>query len=172
MTWRDISGYEGRYSVSDSGEVFSFLTDRVLRPGMCTTGYLTVNLRKNGASKSHGVHVLVARAFLENPEQKPTVNHKDGKRARNVLSNLEWATYSENHKHAYEVLGRECGKRASGAANHKSRAVFGLTRDGKRLHFETVRAAAKYVGVTHSAITLACLRNGRSGGIHWSYIAT
>ena len=167
--WANIAGYEGRYSVSTNGEVFSYLTEKMLRPGRCSQGYVTVNLRKAGASKSHYVHILVARAFLENPERKLTVNHKDGKRARNILSNLEWATFSENHKHAYAVLGRSRENRARGSSNPKSRAVCGVTQDGSELRFETLHAAAKHIGVTARAIGYACARNGRAGTVQWRY---
>lgn len=59
-------------------------------------------LDKNNKSKSELVHILVAKAFIENPYNKPTVNHKDGNKHNNCVDNLEWATYSENNKHAVE----------------------------------------------------------------------
>lgn len=52
-------------------------------------------------------HRRLAKLFIPNPENKPCVNHKDGNRSNNDISNLEWVTYSENHKHAYRVLGRK-----------------------------------------------------------------
>jgi hypothetical protein len=52
-------------------------------------------------------HRYIAKKFIPNPENKPCVNHKDGNRSNNNLDNLEWVTYSENHKHAYRVLGRK-----------------------------------------------------------------
>lgn len=67
-------------------------------------GYLcTRMLDKNNKSKAELVHILVAKTFIENPDNKPTVNHKDGNKHNNCVDNLEWATYSQNNKHAIDI---------------------------------------------------------------------
>jgi hypothetical protein len=114
--WKDVSGYEGAYQVSDFGRVRS--CDRVVlhnfggeakRKGQILKGvpdkdgYLKVNLKCKQIGKSSIVHRLVAIAFIPNPENKPHVNHKDGIKNNNVLSNLEWNTLCENRQHAYDT---------------------------------------------------------------------
>jgi len=99
--FRKIKGYEN-YLISDRGRVFNFKFKKFLKPGKDGRGYLLVVLCKNGVRKTLKVHRLVANTFIPNPENKPTVNHIDSDRTNNFVSNIEWATYSENNKHAYD----------------------------------------------------------------------
>lgn len=107
--WRDIVDedidYKGKYQVSNLARVRSFHRDKVkiMKPDIVHTGYLRVLLYKNGKTKSYYVHVLVAKAFIPNPEGKKQVNHVDGNKENNYADNLAWVTQSENIKHAYEL---------------------------------------------------------------------
>lgn len=100
---RDIVGYEGIYSIDDTGKVYSYRREIYIRPHQ-KNGYLAVHLNLNYKTKNCYVHRLVAEAFISNPENKKDINHKDGNRFNNNLSNLEWATRSENMVHARDVL--------------------------------------------------------------------
>ena len=99
---KDIKGYEGLYAITDEGQVYSYQKKRFLTPAICGRGYLKVMLcRGKEDHKNLMIHRLVAEAFIPNPGGKLTVNHIDGNKLNNAVSNLEWNTYSENLKHAY-----------------------------------------------------------------------
>ncbi|MBR5913986.1 MAG: NUMOD4 motif-containing HNH endonuclease [Selenomonadaceae bacterium] len=103
--WRDVIGYEGRYQVSNLGRVKGLLFPggRILKQQLAWGKYYMVHLRKDDVTKSHSVHVLVAKAFIPNPQNKPCINHKDGNKQNNLVENLEWVTRSENTLHAYRI---------------------------------------------------------------------
>lgn len=103
--WRPVVGAEGFYSVSDLGRVrreISFMCKkpRLLKLSLNCQGYISVSIHFNHIYKFSKVHRLVAIAFLPNPESKPCVNHKDGIKTNNRVSNLEFVTYKENTQHA------------------------------------------------------------------------
>jgi hypothetical protein len=117
--WKDIAGFEGRYQVSDLGRVKSLAHPQryVLRNGQehyrmtrekiiaqqnNNSGYPLVHLHLDNKRTAVTVHTLVAEAFVE-PLEGETVNHIDGVKTNNAASNLEWATYTENHNHAVET---------------------------------------------------------------------
>lgn len=100
--WKPVVGYEGLYEVSEKGQIKNLKTQHVLTPRN-STGYSMVALFKNGERRDLKIHRLVACSFLENPQNKPQVNHKDGNKLNNNLENLEWCTNSENQKHAYQT---------------------------------------------------------------------
>lgn len=103
--WKDISGYEGIYQVSSNGNVRSlkYGKERILKPFSNGTGYLSVDLCCECIEDYRRIHRLVAEAFIPNPNNLPFINHKDGIKTNNVVSNLEWCTPSENVKHAYKT---------------------------------------------------------------------
>ena len=78
-------------------------SQRVLRPTVGTNGYLKVSLRCNGNRHTRNIHRLLAQTFIDNPKNLPCVNHIDGNKLNNSLSNLEWASYSRNIQHAYDT---------------------------------------------------------------------
>lgn len=115
-TWRPVAGYEGLYEVSDHGRVRSLprmrlgrggkpvrVNGRILKPALVR--YPMVLLCNDGQRVGHSVHRLVANAFLPPDPVRPEVNHRDGNRQNNHLSNLEWVTRSENVAHSYVIHG-------------------------------------------------------------------
>ena len=101
--WKDIAGYNGDYQISTYGRVKSFKKGRtmILKPQLFSE-YLTVDLCGNGKTKHQQIHILVARSFIPNPEDKPEVNHRVGMKFNCHVSNLEWSTSAENTRHAYD----------------------------------------------------------------------
>jgi hypothetical protein len=96
--WKDIEGFPN-YQVSSLGNVKNIIFNKLLNPTK-KGGYHLVDLRNDTVRKSYRVHRIVADAFLDNPENKPDVNHKDKNKLNNCLSNLEWSTRKENMIHA------------------------------------------------------------------------
>ena len=109
--WRDVIGYEGLYQVSNMGRVKSFCEQfvRILSPCPNKKGYYMVHLHKDGKKKNFGIHVLVAQAFVPNPdpENKVEVNHLDRDKTNNRADNLEWNTPAENKDHAKKTKPKE-----------------------------------------------------------------
>lgn len=110
--WRDIKGYEGLYQVSNLGRIKGvarispqnhFLKERIRKAETDKDGYKVINLCKNGKVTMLKVHRLVGSAFLDNPSNKPQINHKDGCKCNNCVTNLEWVNGSENVQHAFDT---------------------------------------------------------------------
>jgi len=123
--WKGILGYETRYQISNLGKVKSLpktqpnnltggysKTKERLMVGGSAKKYKGVLLNKEcgGYKKFIKIHRLVAETFLENPDSKPFVNHRDGDTHNNRLDNLEWVTHQENMRHA-----TACGLTAKGS---------------------------------------------------------
>ena len=110
--WKDIKGYEGLYQISNTGKIKSLerykdnhskkqlVKEKIRKQIISKTGYYTCMLTKNGNLKLFKVHRIVAEAFIPNPNNYPIINHIDGNKLNNNVSNLEWCTRSENQKHA------------------------------------------------------------------------
>jgi hypothetical protein len=93
---KPIIGYEKEYKIYNDGRVWSNFTNRFLKSGISSNGYMLVNLCKEGQQTSFNIHRLVASHFIPNIDNKPYVDHIDGDIVNNHVSNLRWATGSEN----------------------------------------------------------------------------
>ncbi len=117
-TWKPIKGYEDWYEISSNGNVRvivdylhgnyrKYYKGKMLTPSKIKgkARYLRTGLTNldTGVRKSHNIHKLVAVAFIENPDNKPCVNHKNGNKLDNSVANLEWCTFSENTRHAWDT---------------------------------------------------------------------
>lgn len=154
--WKDIIGFEGFYQISSTGLVKSVeriatsrstshwypKRERILSPEIAS-GYYRVIFSKNGIITKHMVHRLVATAFMPNLENKPQVNHIDGNKLNNHILNLEWATSSENVRHAI-ATGLKNPKLASTYISEDIRELVRSEYIKGSRDFGCVSLAAKY----------------------------
>lgn len=146
-------GQETDYSVSTEGEVRKDTTNYILSQSS-QQDYKFVGLIINGKQKRMRVHRMVALAFIDNPDNKPYVNHINGNRSDNNVENLEWVTPSENTQHAIDT-----GLFKSGRA----RAVVQYNLNGEQMAtFESASEAARQTGGSQSKITMCCRRQRAS----------
>ena len=99
--WKDIKEYEGLYIIDENGNIKN-KDGYQKKINVAKNGYCIVDLYKNNIRHTYTVHRLVAQAFLDNPYNLDIVNHKDGDKTNNCVSNLEWCDYSYNLKHALD----------------------------------------------------------------------
>lgn len=149
------------YSVSDDGLIKNDITNKILTQYQ-QNGYKHCSLSINKKPKKFRVHRLVAEAFIENKDNKPFVNHKDGIRTNNRVTNLEWVTPSENAQHAVDT-GLTSFK--------KMKAVIQYNMDGdKMMEFLSIKDAAEQTATCYSKIIECCNRRRRSAGDYqWRY---
>ena len=186
--WKDIKGYEGLYQISSFGNVKSLDRyiinkngDKQYFPGKYLTqgisdNYLKVILSKNNKQRTFRVHILVARAFIPNPENKPEVNHIDGNKKNNKVNNLEWNTRSENELHAYKNgLAKPSNKQKQAVAKYAkenySKKVVQYSLNGEFIkEWNSMHDVWRELGIRPSYICRCCkgLRNQTCGYI-WKY---
>jgi len=104
MTSKPINGLPG-YLITDEGHVISIRYGkfRIMKPATINRRYLQHIFSINGRRSNKTTHRLVASAFIPNPQHKPAVNHIDGNKLNNSVTNLEWVTHSENMIHSYKI---------------------------------------------------------------------
>lgn len=165
MNWKVIK-QNPNYSINEKGEVRSnrdgTIKKHILNP---QTGYMYVDLWAHNQGKRLLLHRLLAEAFISNPENKPTVDHKDGNRQNNELSNLRWATYSEQNSRFGTLGVRSSRVRVTHFAEERKKRGGGhiawKAPDEVR-YFGRVGDVADYFGVTLGNIS-QMLRKGTIG---------
>ena len=174
--WKEIPGYEGYFEVSNLGNFRS--KDRIIKyktngtrkyPGkplkveQMQDGYTRIVLMKDAIKKRYMCHRLVAETFIPNPKCLPQVNHIDGLRNNNVVSNLEWCTQSQNEQHAVNVLGKIMKNKTN------SKAVYCKELDRT---FPSMRQAIGFLGnhACNEGIKKAILANRPYHGYTFSFV--
>lgn len=148
--WKDIKDYEGLYQVSNLGRVKSLKRlnydinkkqnvyiekEMILKYSLNNKGYKMIKLQKNKQKKTIAIHRLVAQTFIPNPNNFEQVNHIDGNKENNCVSNLEWCNNEYNHQHAIEH--NLC----------KSRKVELIDKNGKKYQFNHLHLMFKFLNI-------------------------
>lgn len=156
---KDIPGYEGLYAVTTDGRVWSYPkhwhkrshSGKWLSASITKGGYAKVSLRKQKNAKHYLVHRLVALTYIDKPDGKPAINHKDGEKLNNCVDNLEWCTWKENDDHA-----RSTGLKnpVVGVAVASSKLTESIVRSIKERFAkgDTQASLAKRYGVTRQTV--------------------
>ena len=172
--WRRIPGYGGFYNVSNIGRVCSTINGdiRIKKLHKSKDGYLKVVIGHGDMRKSAFVHRLVALLFIGELSDKE-VNHLDGKKDNNCVSNLEICTHQENMRHAFDVLHiKPCGMKGKfGKMNHLSKTIYQLDKYGNIIKkYDSVMDASRDLKLHVTNISSAALGKAHTcGGFKWSY---
>lgn len=152
---KDIKGYEGLYAITEEGKVWSYRNQKYLKPREDKNGYLLVNLSFKGKQTTFKIHRLVAEAYIDNPEGKDTINHKDENKQNNCVNNLEWMTRRENLDYGTRI--KRIQKKVYCIELNKT--------------YDSLTEAANEFNLTKGCLS-ACLRGKQKtfGGYHWRYV--
>ena len=153
------------YYVFPNGNIYNTKSKILLKPTIKNDNYQHVGLSKNGKKTDFLVHILVANTFISKPSDKTFINHKDGNKSNNNISNLEWVTNSENILHALNI----------GLINTRN-VIFDFiiqyNLDNKEIEkFNSITEASRHTNINRNSITKAC--NGiykTAGSYIWKYI--
>lgn len=166
--WKDIEGYEGLYQISNFGRVKSLKWNHsnIIKTLKLSNngGYIRTSLFKNKAEKRFYVHVLVAQAFIPNPNKYPEVNHIDENKSNNHVDNLEWCNKSYNANY---------GNRNKLISIHSAmlRPVLQFDLKGNFIkEYPSIAEAVEELKIRSSGISNCCAgRYSKSGGYKWRY---
>ena len=139
--FKPIKDFEGLYEVNNLGQVKNLKTNRILKTQILKIGYNSVTLCKNSKLTTKYIHRLISMAFIPNLQNKIEVNHINGIKTDNRISNLEWATHKENMNHAHRIGLCDAGNIA--------RRLFLEKRNNK----ETLDL---YTGILYDSLKKAC----------------
>lgn len=172
--WKDVKGYEGKYQISNFGNVKSLNYNNMKKEKLLSfwkSKYLYVNLYKNNKGKSFQVHRLVAEAFIPNPDNLPEVNHKDEDKLNNNVSNLEWCTTKYNCN--YGTRNSRLYNKTSFRKGHKPKSckeVEKYSLDGVLLDtYPSIQEAGRKNNFSASSIYRCCEGKIKCRNYIWKY---
>lgn len=190
--WKPVKNFEGLYEISNLGNVKTlkrtwrvlnyqskkyqtmYNKEKLMNCVISKTGYKQVVLMKNNKKTLKLIHRLVAEAFINNTENKPCVNHKDGNKLNNNVNNLEWCTYKENNIHALKNgLSKSYLKGKYGKEHNKSKKINQYDLDGNFIKtWDCISDVTRQLKIDSGRITKCCKHQKychSAGGFIWEY---
>ena len=162
--WTPVVEYENTYEVSVFGEVRRIKTGKILKPKIEKNGYVRIRLSQNGIAKSKLLHRIVAKAFIPNPLNHNTVNHKDEKKQNNKMDNLEWVSMSYQNSYGVGAICRN---------KFKEKPVNQYDLNGNFIkRWNSIKEVAESKGLNPSSIVCVCKGKRRyksTGGYMFKY---
>lgn len=160
--WKPMFGFESFYLVSMSGKIKSLrytFKNKLLNGYKNKKGYIRLTIKGEHNNTNVAAHRMIAKTFIPNPDNKPSVNHKNGIKHDNRVSNLEWCTQRENELHSYRTLGKNPNKTnlgKFGELNKKSIVVDVFNKETGMFLFSHigVNDLAKKIGGDSSGISM------------------
>lgn len=149
--WKEIKGFEGLYEISNFGRVRNFKTKKLMKDTLKKSGYHEIRLSKNKKRYNCSIHRLVAENFIPNINNLRDVNHKDGNKSNNHVSNLEWLSHKDNIRHGFNNNLYNIEKHTKRCIENNKKYENGivlLNPNNKEIVFTgTVIECAKFVGL-------------------------
>ena len=171
MRSKQIKDFDN-FIIYEDGTVVNTRTGNKRSPHLDKDGYLRVTLEKDGKTTTRFIHRLLAEAFIPNPENKETVNHKDENKINNSLDNLEWMTKAENDN--YGTRNKRIARVSKDNYNHKEIAMCDKITHEIIKKFDSIADALEELGKDRTntyAISKVCKGKGLSAyGYWWKYI--
>lgn len=167
--FKDIKGFEGLYMIGSCGNVFSLLSNKILKPCKNNRGYLKVGLYKERKIYKFTLHRLVAMAFIPNPNNLPQINHKDEDKTNNCIFNLEWCDNEYNMN--YGTRNKRLSQIMKGNTNQIKRPVEQYTINGEYIKkYDSLKEAEKETNIDATHIGKCCRGMFKQmGGYKWKY---
>ncbi len=175
--WQSVKECKGYYLISNYGRLYSIRTNKVLSPRHDRYGYVYYVVSIDNNRMTLKAHRLVAKAFIPNPHEKPTVNHKNGIRDDNRVDNLEWATIKEQandpltranslkvaSKTDYHAMGAICNFGRKKTAVYRGNQLLGV--------YDSLKIASEQIGANYSkASECANGKRNKTGDVRFCYL--
>lgn len=179
--WKDIQGFEGLYQISNNGRVKSLerlvnnkngkriVKEKVLKNQINSKGYYSVVLRKQNKNITKEIHRMVAIAYINNDKNYSYVNHIDGNKKNNKISNLEWCDCQHNIREAYR-LGLNHYTNLTNFKNLPKKVLQYDKNNSLLSEFNSIREASRITQVCYNSISLNCRgKQNKAGGYTWKF---
>lgn len=179
--WKDVIGHEGIYKISNKGKVLRIegkdslgrpRKERIIKPKQNNRGYWQIRLYKNGKTENWLLHRLVAKNFIENPNNLSQVNHKDENKDNNTPENLEWCDNFYNRHYGTGILRMAAHKDYKSSSRKIMKAIFQMNLNGQIIkRFDGIVEAQRETNIKQKNISNCVNKHSKTaGGYKWRFV--